>query len=85
MAGEDDPGERMTRDLSRSKVVGWSFAVAVLERTAPWAVTALRLGMLSLLQEATRAMAQPNANIAWLGRAAEIVAALKEIPVRDRQ
>ena len=74
---EDDGRDRLrTRAFSPSAELGWSFVIAALERVTPWAVMALRLGTLALLQECTRAMAQEHAPRALVVRAKELVAAL---------
>ena len=60
--------------------VSWPLAVATLERLNNWAVLALRLGTLALLQECTRAMSQPNASPQLVVRARELVEALAHMP-----
>lgn len=69
-----DPRELTTTSVS------WPLAIATLERLNNWAVLALRLGVLALLQECTRAMAQPNASPQLVVRARELVEALAHMP-----
>jgi hypothetical protein len=69
-----DPRELTTVSSS------WPLAVATLERLNNWAVLALRLGTLALLQECTRAMSQPNASPQLVMRARELVEALAHMP-----
>ena len=71
---DDDPKIRLTKVLHQDG--GWPIAVAALERVNTWAVLAVRLGALALLQECTRAMAQPSAPKRLVVRAREIVDAL---------
>lgn len=75
-----DSTERPTVQLSPSDVISWPHVIAALERMAPWAVLALRLGTLALLQECTRAMAQQSATAAQVVRARELVEALARMP-----
>lgn len=87
MADPDDPDTRP--DARPTKMLhygvagdgmGWQYAVAALERINTWSVMALRLGILALLQECTRAMAQPNAPAKLVTRARELIDALGKMP-----
>ncbi len=82
--GQDDEQERRSRQLTRQltpqEVGGWPYAVDALERLNDWAVFALRLGLLALLQECVQAMAQPHARPALVVKARELVEALARIP-----
>jgi hypothetical protein len=76
----DDVHKQHTRMFSPDPAIGWPFAVAALERLNPWAVLALRLGTLALLQECARAMAQSRARRSLLVRAKELVQVLEVLP-----
>lgn len=77
---DDDEHGRHTRHFVPDAVVGWTFAVAALERLSPWAVFALRLGTLALLQECVHAMARTAAKKDLVARARELVAVLEQLP-----
>ena len=73
--------EKATTGLDpREIAVSWALAVATLERINGWAVLALRLGTLALLQECVHAMAQPHAKPELVQRAKELVDALGQLP-----
>jgi hypothetical protein len=57
----------------------WSLTNAVLERHGEWATLAFRLGILALLQECVRAMAEPNARVGLVMTARELVDALAHL------
>lgn len=58
--------------------------MATLERLSGWAIQALRLGTLLLLQQCIRTMAQPGGDKrALLARAKELLAALDHLPWND--
>lgn len=58
----------------------WSIVVASLEQLSDWAVLALRLGILALIQECVRALAQPGARADLVVRLRELVEALAHMP-----
>lgn len=76
----DTPSNRSTRHFAPDTAAGWPFVVAALERMGPWAVRALRLGILSLLSEHIRLMAQPGAKRDTYQRAVDILGALGHLP-----
>ncbi len=69
--------------FSADAAIGWPYAIAALERLNSWAVLALRLGTLALLQECTRAMGQSRARRSLVARAKELVQALELLPWED--
>lgn len=77
---DDDAHGRNTRHFAPDAGVGWPYAIASLERLNTWAVMALRLGILALLQECVRAMAQPTAKRTLITRAQELLQALERLP-----
>lgn len=58
----------------------WPLAITTLERLNGWALLAMRLGTLALLQECVREMALPNASEELVERARELVEALAHMP-----
>jgi hypothetical protein len=72
--------ERPTLTLEAIEKPTWPIAIATLEQLGSWAVLALRLGTLALLQECTRAMAQPDAPVALVGEAQSLIDALRHMP-----
>lgn len=58
----------------------WPIVVASLEQLADWAVFALRLGTLALIQECVRELANRNARPEVLVRLRELVEALAHMP-----
>jgi hypothetical protein len=77
---DDDKHERSTRHFTPDAGVGWQYAVASLERLNTWAVRALRMGTLWLLQRVVVEMARPGAKPELLARAKELLAALERLP-----
>ena len=59
----------------------WPIVVASLEQLSDWAVLALRLGTLALIQECVRELAQRDARAASIVRLRELVEALARMPV----
>jgi hypothetical protein len=77
----DNFHDRHTKHFVADPSVGWSFAIATLERLNKWSVDALRLGTLLLLQQCIRAMAAPGGDKkALLARSKELIAALDHLP-----
>ena len=64
------------RDLK----VTWPIVIASLEQLSDWAVLALRLGTLALVQECVRELAQRDARAAVVVRLRELVEALAQMP-----
>jgi len=58
----------------------WPVVVATLEQISDWAALALRLGILALMQECVRALAQPDARAELVVRMRELVEALAHLP-----
>lgn len=58
----------------------WPIVVASLEQLAPWAVLALRLGTLALIQECVRELAQREARAEVVAHLRELVDALARMP-----
>lgn len=77
---DDDAHGRHTRHFAPDAMVGWPFAIAALERLRPWAVFALRIGILALLQETVRAMASRRAKRELVAKLKEFVEALERLP-----
>ena len=65
------------RDLKPS----WPIAVASLEQLSDWAVLALRLGMLALIQECVRELTDRGARAATVVRLRALVEALAHMPL----
>lgn len=65
---------------STNTVVGWQYAIAALERIGPWAVNAMRMGILLVLQQCIRDLAKPKASRDLLTRASELLKVLDQIP-----
>jgi hypothetical protein len=64
------------RDLKPS----WPIAVASLEQLTDWAVFALRLGTLALIQECVRELAQRDAKPETVERLRQLVEAIAHMP-----
>ena len=64
------------RDLKPS----WPIAVASLEQLTDWAVFALRLGTLALIQECVRDLAQRDAKAETVERLRQLVEAIAHMP-----
>jgi hypothetical protein len=58
----------------------WPIVVASLEQLADWAVLALRLGTLALIQECVRDLAQREAKAEGVARLRQLVEALAHMP-----
>jgi hypothetical protein len=58
----------------------WPVAVASLEQLSSWAVFALRLGTLALIQECVRELSQRDARGEVVDRLRELVEALAHMP-----
>jgi hypothetical protein len=58
----------------------WPIVVASLEQLADWAVFALRLGTLALIQECVRELAERNARAETVARLRDLVEALAHMP-----
>jgi len=72
---------RQTKAFNPDVNVGWQYAVASLERLNSWAVTALRLGTLWLLQRCIRDMSRPGAkSTELLKQAQELLTVLERLP-----
>jgi len=65
------------RDLRPS----WPIAIATLEQLAPWAVLALRLGTLALIQAIVRELAEPDARADLVDRLRTLTEALAHMPL----
>lgn len=78
--GERD--EHPTTVLDPRTVTGpsWPIVLATLEQIGSWTTLAMRLGILALLQECTRAMALPNAPASLVNEAQMLVDALRHMP-----
>ncbi len=76
-----DKDERPTVRLDASGMKpSWPIVVASLEQLADWAVLALRLGTLTLIQNCVRELAQSDARIEHVARLRELVDALAHMP-----
>lgn len=77
-----DRQERKTVALDPHDITAaaWPLAITTLERLNGWAVLAMRLGTLALLQECVRAMAEPGASPDLVHKARELVDALAHMP-----
>lgn len=74
---DDRPTVRLDpNDLKPS----WPIAIATLEQLADWAVLALRLGILALIQECVRELAQRDARADTIDRLRTLVDALAHMP-----
>ncbi len=58
----------------------WPIIVASLEQLSDWAVLALRLGTLALIQECVRELAQRDARADLVARLRDLVEALAHMP-----
>lgn len=58
----------------------WPIVIASLEQLSDWAVFALRLGTLALVQECVRELAQRDARADSVTRLRELVEALTHMP-----
>lgn len=58
----------------------WPIVIASLEQLADWAVLALRLGTLALIQECVRELAQRDAKAKTVTRLRELVDVLAHMP-----
>jgi hypothetical protein len=58
----------------------WPVAVAMLEQVADWGAFALRLGVLALVQECVRELAQRDASANCVARLRELVEVLAQLP-----
>jgi hypothetical protein len=58
----------------------WPIVIASLEQLSDWAILALRLGTLALIQECVRELAQRNARADLVHRLRELVDALAHMP-----
>lgn len=58
----------------------WPIVVASLEQLAEWSVLALRLGILALIQECVRELAQRDARADTIDRLRTLVDALAHMP-----
>jgi hypothetical protein len=58
----------------------WPVVIASLEQLTDWGPMALRLGILALIQECTRALAQREAKAHLLVRLRELEKALSHMP-----
>ncbi len=74
--------ERPTTVLDPRTITGpsWPIVLATLEQIAPWAPLAMRLGILTLLQHNTRAMAEPDAGAELVNEAQALLDALRHMP-----
>jgi hypothetical protein len=77
---DDDRHSRSTRHFSPNAATGWQYAVASLERLNTWAVRALRLGTLWLLQRVVREMSLPGAKPELVKQAQELLDVLERLP-----
>ncbi|HSX22269.1 MAG TPA: hypothetical protein VLE97_05790 [Gaiellaceae bacterium] len=66
-----------SRDLNPS----WPLAIASLEQLSGWAVLALRLGTLALIQQCVRELAQPDAPADLVVRLRVLTEALAHMPL----
>lgn len=81
--GSRDPHEdpRLTVRLDpRDLKPTWPIVIASLEQLSKWAVFALRLGTLALIQECVRELAQREARADVIVRLRELVEALAHMP-----
>ena len=83
---DDDDYKRLLREPVTDKIdpadvkPSWALAIAMLREVSPWAVMALRLGTLALVQECTRSMAQTTATFKHVGHLRELTDALARMP-----
>lgn len=61
----------------------WPVVIASLEQLADWAVLALRLGILALIQECVRELAQREARAEVVVRLRELVEVLAHMPLES--
>lgn len=59
----------------------WPIAIASLEQLSGWAVLALRLGTLALINQCVRELAEPNARADAVGRLRALTDALAHMPL----
>lgn len=59
----------------------WPMAIASLERLSGWAVFALRLGTLALIQQCVRELAEPDAHVDTVVRLRALTDALAHMPM----
>lgn len=77
---DEERHSRSTRHFTPDASTGWAYAVASLERLNTWAVRALRLGTLWLLQRVVREMSRPGASPELVKQARELLDALERLP-----
>ncbi len=58
----------------------WPIVLATLEQLGSWTVLAIKLGMLALLQNKVREMAQENAPASLINEAQTLLDALRHMP-----
>ena len=75
----EDPLPTVRLDPRDLKVT-WPILIASLEQLSDWAVLALRLGTLALVQECVRELAQRDAKAEVVVRLRELVEALAHMP-----
>lgn len=69
-----------TRLDSHALTVSWPIALASLEQLASWGTFAQRLGMLALVQECVRELAQRDASASFAHKLKELAEALVQMP-----
>lgn len=85
---ESAPPDRRTRDQiqtvrldSRDFRPSWPLAIAALEQLSGWAVLALRLGTLALIQQCVRELAEEDARTDLVVRLRALTDALAHMPL----
>jgi hypothetical protein len=58
----------------------WPIAIATLERLGDWTILAMRLGVLSLINNCVRELCEPNASADHIARLRELVEVLAHLP-----
>ena len=66
---------------SRDFRASWPMAIAALEQLSGWAVLALRLGTLALIQQCVRELAEEDARAELVVRLRELADALAHMPL----
>lgn len=59
----------------------WPIVIASLEQLGSWTILALRLGVLSLINNCVRELANPSADPAQIVRLRELVEVLAHLPL----
>lgn len=78
---DDRKDERPTVRLDPNDLrPSWPIVVASLEQLADWSVLALRLGILALIQECVRELAQRDAKADVIERLRALIDALAHMP-----